>query len=62
MPIEDAPVAQLDRASDYGSEGCKFESCRVRHLTLTLVRVFFITRLSLILIKLNLVLCKSVGV
>ena len=40
MPIEDAPVAQLDRASDYGSEGCKFESCRVRHLTLTKVRVF----------------------
>ncbi len=27
----DAPVAQLDRASDYGSEGCKFESCRARH-------------------------------
>ena len=27
----EAPVAQLDRASDYGSEGCKFESCRARH-------------------------------
>ncbi len=27
----DAPVAQLDRAFDYGSKGCKFESCRVRH-------------------------------
>lgn len=26
-----APVAQLDRASDYGSEGCEFESRRVRH-------------------------------
>ena len=26
-----APVAQLDRASDYGSEGLKFESSRVRH-------------------------------
>ena len=24
-----APVAQLDRVSDYGSEGCRFESCRV---------------------------------
>ena len=24
-------MAQLDRASDYGSEGCKFESCRARH-------------------------------
>ena len=27
-----APVAQLDRASDYGSEGLKFESSRVRHI------------------------------
>jgi hypothetical protein len=26
-----ALVAQLDRASDYGSEGYRFESCRVRH-------------------------------
>jgi hypothetical protein len=25
-----APVAQLERASGYGSEGCRFESCRVR--------------------------------
>ncbi len=22
------PVAQLDRVSDYGSEGCRFNSCR----------------------------------
>lgn len=22
-----APVAQLDRAFDYGSKGCRFESC-----------------------------------
>ena len=27
-----APVAQLDRASDYGSEGCVFESRRVQAL------------------------------
>ena len=27
-----APVAQLDRASDYGSEGLRFEFSRVRHL------------------------------
>ncbi len=27
----DALVAQLDRASDYGSEGCEFEPRRVRH-------------------------------
>src|SRR5690348_7345584 len=26
-----APVAQLDRASDYGSEGSRFNSLRVRH-------------------------------
>jgi hypothetical protein len=26
-----ALVAQLDRASDYGSEGLKFESSRARH-------------------------------
>ena len=32
-----APVAQLDRASDYESEGRAFESLRVRHLS-------FITR------------------
>jgi hypothetical protein len=28
-----APVAQLDRASDYGSEGCVFESRRVQGST-----------------------------
>ena len=38
----DAPVAQLDRASDYGSEGCKFESCRVRHLKTAERQFFFI--------------------
>ena len=27
-----APVAQLDRASDYGSEGWEFESLRARHI------------------------------
>ena len=26
-----APVAQLDRASDYGSEGLEFDSLRVYH-------------------------------
>jgi hypothetical protein len=30
-----APVAQLDRASDYGSEGLGFDSLRVRHLLST---------------------------
>src|SRR5476651_1553991 len=32
ISIRRAPVAQLDRASDYGSEGLKFESSRVRHI------------------------------
>jgi hypothetical protein len=27
-----APVAQLDRASDYGSEGYGFDSFRARHI------------------------------
>ena len=27
---KDASVAQLDRASDFGSEGCRFKSCRMR--------------------------------
>ena len=30
--INNASVAQLDRASDYGSEGYGFNSCQVRHL------------------------------
>jgi PEP-CTERM motif len=30
VSILPAPVAQLDRASDYGSEGLKFESSRAR--------------------------------
>jgi hypothetical protein len=25
-----ASVAQLDRASDFGSDGCRFKSCRTR--------------------------------
>ena len=29
--IKNAPVAQLDRVSDYESEGHRFESCRARH-------------------------------
>lgn len=29
IPFQNAPVAQLDRASDYGSEGWEFESLRV---------------------------------
>ena len=28
-------VAQLNRASDYGSEGCRFESCRSHKLRLS---------------------------
>ena len=32
MSVADALVAQLDRASDYGSEGCEFESRRAHHI------------------------------
>jgi hypothetical protein len=32
-PREHGPVAQLDRASDFGSEGCGFKSCRDRAST-----------------------------
>ena len=38
-----APVAQLDRASDYGSEGRVFESCHVhfeKHISLGSVLFF----------------------
>ena len=30
-----APVAQLDRASASGAEGCRFELCRARHTSHT---------------------------
>ena len=33
MRSRHAPVAQLDRASDYESEGRTFESFRARHLS-----------------------------
>ena len=33
---KNAPVAQLDRASDYESEGRTFESFRARHIPLNL--------------------------
>ena len=40
--LRDALVAQLDRASDYGSEGCEFESRRARQLKKTpFTGVFF---------------------
>ena len=32
-----APVAQLDRASDYGSEGYGFDSCRARHIIIIII-------------------------
>ena len=39
-----APVAQLDRASDYGSEGCGFKLCQAHHINpcnLCVSRVLF---------------------
>ena len=41
-----APVAQLDRASDYGSEGCEFESRRARQLKKAPRGVFFVAKLG----------------
>ncbi len=35
-----APVAQLDRASGFGPEGCGFESCRA-HLIQSFLYLFF---------------------
>ena len=32
LGLLDAPIAQLDRASDYGSEGSRFNSWWVHHL------------------------------
>lgn len=29
--LKHAPIAQLDRALDYGSKGCGFDSCWARH-------------------------------
>src|SRR3712207_2215985 len=40
MGILDALVAQPDRASDYESEGRRFESCRARRQTRCKWRVF----------------------
>ena len=34
--LKTAPVAQLDRASGYGPEGCRFDSYRVHHFMLFL--------------------------
>lgn len=31
--FKDGPVAQLDRVADFYSAGCRFESCRDRHVT-----------------------------
>ena len=35
LQLRDAPVAQLDRASDYGSGGWEFESSRARQFILS---------------------------
>jgi hypothetical protein len=35
--LQCAPVAQLDRVSDYESEGRKFESCRAHHKSFILL-------------------------
>ncbi len=48
MKYKYAPVAQLDRASDYGSEGCEFESLRVYELKLNNPLINQIIRLTFI--------------
>ena len=48
--LGNGPVAQLNRASDYGSEGYRFESCR-DHLRNHVYDSFFCYKL--ILISLN---------
>lgn len=37
--ISSAPIAQLDRAFDYGSKGCGFDSCWARVLILCYVPI-----------------------
>ncbi len=43
--VVDAPIAQLDRASDYGSEGCGFDLCWARQSTEYSV-LFFVLSLN----------------
>ena len=65
-------VAQLNRASDYGSEGCRFESCRSHKKRLSVFQITFfvftmyhslyycIPRLSGNLVGISINLCKSI--
>jgi hypothetical protein len=39
LEVCSAPVAQLDRASDYGSEGWRFESFQARGFRVVVARV-----------------------
>src|SRR5438876_9839964 len=43
-----ASVAQLDRASDFGSEGCRFESCPTRQIINGLQKPPFSTTLRVV--------------
>ena len=38
-----APVAQLDRASDYGSEGWRFDSSQAHHIPITIIILLIFT-------------------
>jgi hypothetical protein len=38
-PSRDAPVAQLDRVCDFGSQGCRFEPCRVQVVIIELLEI-----------------------
>jgi hypothetical protein len=49
-----APVAQLDRALDYGSKGLGFESLRVHKKALNIKAFFMLEFVSTFLLKLSL--------
>jgi hypothetical protein len=40
LPIHNAPVAQLDRVCDFGSQGCRFEPCRVQAFSANDLRIY----------------------
>src|SRR5208283_5726646 len=42
-----APIAQLDRAPDYESGGCRFDSCWARHLSSRLLAMLYEILISL---------------
>ena len=55
-PHRYAPLAQLDRVSDYESGGCEFDSCKARQMVITaLFKHLYKNQLTLILKKYKLI-------